>query len=905
VLPGIRKRDTQREFNVNTNIFSDLFRGGLNLTMSRHASAVLWLFLAFLPTQVLASHSMTINTVTPDPAGPGAPVVVNVTVTWPGGGTSWVSTGWVFVAANAPEPVIPGSHICSPTGGSKNVATNINITAPLVPGNYDLWMYADNSEGCIDGHGDNHVLYEDFVVNAPPANTPPVATDDDFTVDEDNPLGGNVITDDNGSGPDSDADGDTPLVIENSTDVSNGTLVLNPNGSFTYDPDPNFCGVDGFSYSIIEAAPITPPAAESNVATVTIVVTCVDDAPVAVNDSATLTEDDPATTIDVLANDTDIDGGPIAIDAVTQPANGEVVITNGGADLTYEPDADYCNDGSPTDDFTYTLAPGGSTATVAVSVTCVDDPPVAVDDSATVTEDDPATAIDVLANDTDVDGGPIAIDSVTQPANGTVVITGGGTGLTYQPDADYCNDGSPTDDFTYTLTPAGPTPTATVAMTVTCVNDAPVMVSVSASSQTADYSDFIGTVTITATDIDSTSLTLSQTGAPSALPNPGLNLTADCTVVPNPSSMDGSTCQWTMDGQVLTPGTNLHNIDFTANDGDLDSTCSGVTGVCRHELTVQPEDADVMLDDDNDVAIQVATAGGTSGTFSLFFSAWETTDPEDFAHDGAAQFGNLNNMTPKMRLTPVGPGGPVDGVCGFVAPLPVYPGEGYGQVALFECVFNAVPVNVYEILATVDNGATASYYQGFDEDMVTIFDPSLGFTTGGGWFYWPDTAITDENDPCFPYAGDKTNFGWNMKYNKKRTNLQGSLLLMRHTLDEFCEEAQYRVKSNALDNMALGTAEDASGPYGWTIFGGKATWREPGADTVGNHRFLVYAEDHGDQGCNQDPSDEFWIEVTDPDGVVLLLLNGSMPAAADPADDGDDEPIACGNIFVPHTRGPN
>jgi hypothetical protein len=278
VLPGIRKRDTQREFNVNTNIFSDLFRGGLNLTMSRHASAVLWLFLAFLPTQVLASHSMTINTVTPDPAGPGAPVVVNVTVTWPGGGTSWVSTGWVFVAANAPEPVIPGSHICSPTGGSKNVATNINITAPLVPGNYDLWMYADNSAGCIDGHGDNHVLYEDFVVNAPPANTPPVATDDDFTVDEDNPLGGNVITDDNGSGPDSDADGDTPLVIENSTDVSNGTLVLNPNGSFTYDPDPNFCGVDGFSYSIIEAAPITPPAAESNVATVTIVVTCVDDA---------------------------------------------------------------------------------------------------------------------------------------------------------------------------------------------------------------------------------------------------------------------------------------------------------------------------------------------------------------------------------------------------------------------------------------------------------------------------------------------------------------------------------------------------------------------------------------------------------------------------------------------------
>ena len=64
-------------------------------------------------------------------------------------------------------------------------------------------------------------------------------------------------------------------------------------------------------------------------------------------------------------------------------------------------------------------------------MTDVDDPPVAVDDSKTVTEDDPATAIDVLANDTDVDGGPKSVASVTQPAHGTVVITGGGTGLTY------------------------------------------------------------------------------------------------------------------------------------------------------------------------------------------------------------------------------------------------------------------------------------------------------------------------------------------------------------------------------------------------------------------------------------------------------------------------------------------
>jgi len=173
----------------------------------------------------------------------------------------------------------------------------------------------------------------------------------------------------------------------------------------------------------------------------------------------------------VLANDTDPDGGPIAIQSVTQPANGTVVITGGGTGLTYTPNANYCNSfsGIP-DTFTYTLTPGGSSAIVSVTVTCVDDNPVAVSDTATVNQNSGANAINVLANDTDPDGGPIAIRSVTQPANGTVVITGGGTGLTYKPNAKYCNTqpGKALDTFTYTLTPGGSS--TTVAMTVTCSN---------------------------------------------------------------------------------------------------------------------------------------------------------------------------------------------------------------------------------------------------------------------------------------------------------------------------------------------------------------------------------------------------------------------------------------------------
>ena len=169
-----------------------------------------------------------------------------------------------------------------------------------------------------------------------------------------------------------------------------------------------------------------------------VTVTCGDDAPTAVDDTATVGEDSAAGAIAVLANDTDSDGGAMTIASASDPANGTVVLTGGSAGahtgLTYQPDANYCGP----DTFTYTLN-GGSTATVSVTVTCVDDAPTAVDDSATVAEDSAPGAIDVLANDTDTDGGPMSVASVMQPANGTVVITGAGSGLTYQPNANYCS----------------------------------------------------------------------------------------------------------------------------------------------------------------------------------------------------------------------------------------------------------------------------------------------------------------------------------------------------------------------------------------------------------------------------------------------------------------------------------
>ena len=219
--------------------------------------------------------------------------------------------------------------------------------------------------------------------------------------------------------------------------------------------------------------------------------TCaVDNPPVAVDDTKTVAEDSGATAIDVLANDTDPDGGPKTIASVTQPAHGTVAVAPDNLSLTYTPNPNYCNGGSPTDDFTYTLN-GGSTATVAVTVTCVDDNPTAVNDTKTVAENSGATAIDVLANDTDPDGGPKTIASVTQPAHGTVAITGGGSGLTYQPNPNYCNGGSPTDDFTYTLNGGS---TATVAVTVSCATNPPSIDSVYPADGATDVSRSWGDV---------------------------------------------------------------------------------------------------------------------------------------------------------------------------------------------------------------------------------------------------------------------------------------------------------------------------------------------------------------------------------------------------------------------------
>ncbi|HWJ81682.1 MAG TPA: Ig-like domain-containing protein [Nocardioides sp.] len=415
-----------------------------------------------------------------------------------------------------------------------------------------------------------------------PDNAAPVAVDDAVATDEDTPLDLPVSGAGSPAANDTDADGD-PLTVTAVSGAVGGTVAL-AGGTITFTPDPDHCGTGSFDYTVSDGN------GGEDTATVTVDIACVDDAPQAVDDTKTVAEDSGATAVDVLANDTDPDGGPISIASVTQPAHGTVVITGGGSGLTYLPDAGYCNTppGSDLDTFTYTLAPGGSSATVTVTVSCVDQAPHAVDDSATVTEDDPATPVDVLANDTDPDGGPISVGSVTQPAHGTVAITGGGTGLTYQPDPNYCNTPGPIDTFTYALAPGGST--ATVTVTVTCVNDAPTAVN---DTKTVAEDDPATAIAVLANDND-------PEGDPISIVS--VTQPANGTVV---ITGGGTSVTYQPNANYCNtpPGTSPDTFTYHVNGGST-ATVS-VTVTCVDDAPVAVNDAKTVTEDDPATAVNV------------------------------------------------------------------------------------------------------------------------------------------------------------------------------------------------------------------------------------------------------------------------------------------------------------
>lgn len=224
----------------------------------------------------------------------------------------------------------------------------------------------------------------------------------------------------------------------------------------------------------------------------------------AVDDTATLSEDQ-AITLRPLENDSDPDGDRLSIVNIGAAAHGTVVL-NGTGNLRYTPGANFAG----TDQFTYTISDrrgGLAQATVRLTITPVNDPPTAQDDTVSLAEDSSAT-ISVLANDSDPDGESPVLASMGLPRHGTATAGSDGA-ILYRPSPDYHGD----DSFQYTIADAsGRTATATVRVTVTPINDAP-HAEDDAASTAQDVAVTVA-VLLNDTDVDGESLTVIGVSTP-------------------------------------------------------------------------------------------------------------------------------------------------------------------------------------------------------------------------------------------------------------------------------------------------------------------------------------------------------------------------------------------------------
>ncbi len=226
----------------------------------------------------------------------------------------------------------------------------------------------------------------------------PVAVADTLSATEDTPVtyAASALT-----GNDTDIDGG-PKVITGVSNAIGGTVLLNGDGTVTFSPAANHTGPASFTYTLNGGSS----------ATATVVITAVDDAPVAVADTLSAVEDTPVTYAAgaITGNDTDVDGGPKAIASVSNAVGGTAVL-NGDGTVTFSPAANHTGPAS----FTYTLN-GGSSATATVVITPVNDAPSGTSATIGATED---VARVLAAGDfgfSDIDGNSLAgvrIDSVT------------------------------------------------------------------------------------------------------------------------------------------------------------------------------------------------------------------------------------------------------------------------------------------------------------------------------------------------------------------------------------------------------------------------------------------------------------------------------------------------------------
>ncbi|MFP6630912.1 MAG: Ig-like domain-containing protein, partial [Myxococcota bacterium] len=423
-----------------------------------------------------ATHTLT-STVAAPPANNDPVLATNAGLTLLEAASAAITSSELEVTDADAGQTLTYSVTAAPTSGSLNLGasfTQAQIDASALAYSHGGGEAASDSFTFTvsDGNGGS-VASTVFAITITPVNDPPVAVADALSLDE----GGTATA----------LTGGATSVLTNDTDAENnaltaalvsgpssGSLVLNPDGTFSYTHDGSETVSDSFSYLANDGSD------DSNTVSVSITVNPVNDPPVAVADALNVDEGAVATALtggatSVLANDSDIESNPLTAVLVSGPSSGSLALA---ADGTFS----YTHDGSETasDSFSYRANDGSDDSnlvSVSISVNPINDAPVAVADTLNVDEGGTETTLaggdsSVLTNDIDVDNDPLIAALVNGPSSGSLVLNSDGS-------FSYTHDGSETvsDSFSYRANDGtDDSNTVSVSITVNPVNDPPVAV---------------------------------------------------------------------------------------------------------------------------------------------------------------------------------------------------------------------------------------------------------------------------------------------------------------------------------------------------------------------------------------------------------------------------------------------